>query len=543
VPPSPVMRTDESHRAEPAPLVEVRGASRRYPGVLALDGADLTLHAGEVHALTGENGSGKSTLSKLIGGVEQPDGGQLLIDGVPTVVANPADALRRGIVMISQELTLAPQLSVAENVFLGRLPTRRGRVDWSRVRADAAVELANLGVHVDVDARVADLSVELQQEVEIARAVSSRARLLILDEATSSLSETATERLLQLVREQSRRGTAVLMISHRMPELYSTAHRATVLRDGRVVGTVPLPETSERELVRMMVGRDLHDYYGSRDARVGEVVLRVRDLATPDGQLKPTSFEVRSGEVVGIAGLVGSGKAELALALGGAVPATGDVQVRGEQVRLGDPRRALRAGIGLVPDDRKRAALLPTRSVGQNMSLTWLGSMARFGVVPSGEERRRVREAIARYGVKTSSPAKLITQLSGGNQQKAILGRTFALGCPVYVLSEPTRGVDVGSKSQIYALLQELTEQGAAVVVVSSELPELLGLADRVLVCFRGEIVGEVSGSELDEETLNALAVSGHRHEPELTAATTGPPPAAPATTPAPTDHRAENHA
>ena len=534
---STVTSADESGRDEPAPLVEVRGASKRYPGVLALDCADLKLRAGEVHALTGENGSGKSTLAKLIGGVEQPDGGELLVDGNPTVISNPSDALRRGIVMISQELTLAPQLTVAENVFLGRLPTRRGRVDWARTRADAAVELANLGVHVDVDARVGDLSVELQQEVEIARAVSSRARLLILDEATSSLSETATERLLELVREQSRRGVAVLMISHRMPEIYSTAHRATVLRDGRVVGAAPLPQTPERELVRMMVGRDLHEYYGSRNAQVGEVVLEVRNLATPDGQLQPTSFEVRRGEVVGIAGLVGSGKAELAMALGGAVAATGDVRVAGQPVRLGDPRRSMRAGIGLVPDDRKRAALLPTRSLAQNMSLTWLGSMARFGIVPSGEERRRVRDAIARYGVKTSSPGKLITQLSGGNQQKAILGRTFALGCPVYVLSEPTRGVDVGSKSQIYSLLQELTEQGAAVVVVSSELPELLGLADRVLVCFRGAVAGEVTGDDLDEETLNALAVSGHRHEPHF------PRPAETTAGSAPTTHRAEDHA
>ncbi|MFI0445533.1 sugar ABC transporter ATP-binding protein [Actinomadura sp. 6N118] len=496
----------------PAPVVEVRGVSRHYPGVLALDDASLVLRPGEIHALTGENGSGKSTLAKIIGGVEQPDGGVILVDGHQTPIPDPAAALRLGIVMISQELTLAGQLSVAENVFLGRLPRSRGVVDWARVRREARAQLRSLGVHVDVDARVRDLSVELQQEVEIARAVSSRARLLILDEATSSLSETATERLLQLVRDRARDGVSVLMISHRMPELYSSAGSATVLRDGRVVGTIPLPQTPERELVQMMVGRELHDYYGSRDASPGEIVLEVRDLAAADGALTPTSFDVRGGEVLGIAGLVGSGKAQIGLALGGAIPATGTVRVNGRTVPLGDPRRALEAGIGLVPDDRKRSALLPTRDVAENMSLTWLRSLSRFGVVPSREEKRRVRDAMATYGVKASSPGQRITQLSGGNQQKVVLGRVFALGCPVYVLSEPTRGVDVGAKSQIYALLQELTEQGAAVVIVSSELPELIGLADRVIVCFQGSVRGEVGSAALTEQTLNDIAVSGHVH-------------------------------
>ncbi|WP_199757603.1 sugar ABC transporter ATP-binding protein [Micromonospora sp. Llam0] len=496
-------------------MVEVRGVSKRYPGVLALDDVSLTVRPGEVLALTGENGSGKSTLSKIIGGVEQPDGGTVLVDGQPMVIANPATALRLGIVMISQELTLAPHLTVAENVFLGRLPRRGGIVDWPTVHARAREELDALSVHVDVGARVGDLSVELQQEVEIARAISARARLLILDEATSSLSESATARLLELVREQALRGVAVLMISHRMPELYAAAGAAAVLRDGRMVGRVPLPETPESRLVHMMVGRELNDYYGSRTATPGEVVLEVRDLASVDGSLAPTSFQVRSGEIVGIAGLVGSGKAEIAMALGGAIAATGQVRVNGERVVLGDPRRSLRAGIGLVPDDRKRAALLPTRSVAHNMTLTWLPTLSRFGVVRSRAERRRVRAAIDEYGVRTSSPAKLVTQLSGGNQQKVVLGRIFALGCAVYVLSEPTRGVDVGSKSQIYALLQRLAESGAALVIVSSELPELIGLADRVLVCFQGRVHGEVDGDDLTEQALNAIAVSGHLHGDE----------------------------
>ncbi|MDV7352102.1 ATP-binding cassette domain-containing protein [Rhodococcus oxybenzonivorans] len=304
----------------------------------------------------------------------------------------------------------------------------------------------------------------------------------------------------------------MILISHRMPELYSAAHKATVLRDGRTVGTVPLPETPERKLVQMMVGRELTDYYGRRDVTPGDIVLQVRDLASADGRLKATSFDVRSGEVLGIAGLVGSGKAELGLALGGAIPAAGDVTVNGQALRLGDPRRSSSAGIGFVPDDRKRSALLPTRSVAENMSFPWLRTLTRAGIVPVGEEMRRVRSALSEYGVKTSSSSKRITLLSGGNQQKVILGRTFALGCPVYILSEPTRGVDVGSKTQIYALLQRLVERGAAVIVISSELPEILGLADRVLVYFRGAVHGEVSGEALTETVLNDIAISGHVH-------------------------------
>ena len=499
------------------PFVEVRGVSKRYPGVLALDDASLAIHPGEVLSLTGENGSGKSTLAKIIGGVEQPDRGTIVIDGVERKIANPVAARSLSIVMISQELTLAPQLSVAENVLMGRLPrTSRRTVDWREMRRRARKELDALGINIGVDVRVGDLSIELQQWVEVVRAVSAKARLLILDEATSSLSEPAADRLLELVREQSEGGTAVILISHRMPELYSTANKATVLRDGRTVGTVPLPETPERKLVQMMVGRELTDYYGRRDVTPGDIVLQVRDLASADGRLKATSFDVRSGEVLGIAGLVGSGKAELGLALGGAIPAAGDVTVNGQALRLGDPRRSSSAGIGFVPDDRKRSALLPTRSVAENMSFPWLRTLTRAGIVPVGEEMRRVQSALSEYGVKTSSSSKRITLLSGGNQQKVILGRTFALGFPVYILSEPTRGVDVGSKTQIYALLQRLVGRGAAVIVISSELPEILGLADRVLVYFRGAVHGEVSGEALTETVLNDIAISGHVHSEQV---------------------------
>ena len=498
------------------PLVEVVGAVRRYPGVVALRGVDMTIHAGEVLSLTGENGSGKSTLAKIIGGVEQPDEGRILVDGRETVIADPSAARDLGIVMISQELTLAASLTVAENIMMGRLPCRGGRVDWSSARRQAREVLDQLDVHISVDTPVRELSVELQQEVEIARAISSQARLLILDEATSSLSEAATDRLLELVRLQAERGVAVLMISHRMPELYSTAQRATVLRDGTLVGSVPLPSTPESQLVRMMVGRDLGDYYGSREVTIGETVLEVDGLVSADGEMSPTSFTVSAGEVLGVAGLVGSGKAQLAMSLGGAIPASGTVRVRGKDVTLGDPRRVIAAGIGYVPDDRRKSALLPVRSVSDNFSVSWLRRMGRGGIIRTSVERRRVKDAIERYGVKTSSPSKRITLLSGGNQQKVILGRTFALGCDVYVLSEPTRGVDVGSKSAIYAMLHELAASGAAVIVVSSELPELIGLSDRIIVFFRGAVCGELAGDDISEQTIGDLAVSGRVHTNEV---------------------------
>ncbi|MCW3016900.1 MAG: transporter related protein [Solirubrobacterales bacterium] len=496
------------------PMLRLTGIVKRFPGVVALDRVDLEIRAGVVHALTGENGSGKSTLARIASGALGPDAGRIEVDGVERRIATPKEALDLGIVTISQELTLAPTLTVAENVFLGRLPRTRFRtVDWPRLLADTTEILDSLGVRVDPRRPVSELSVELQQEIEIARAVSSRSRLLILDEATSSLSEAATSRLLEVVEQERAKGVAVLMISHRMPELYRAASIASVLRDGHLVADVPLPQTPETELVRLMVGRELGDYYRKRAIDPGETVLEVRDLASLDGQLLPTSLSVRRGEIVGVAGLVGSGKAELGLALGGAIPSVGTAQVLGRDVDLSQPRTALAGGIGFVPDDRKRAALLPTRSVAENFSVAWTNQLTRAGIVDTRTERQRVREAIERYGVVTASASSRITTLSGGNQQKVVLGRVFARDLDVLVLSEPTRGIDVGAKSEIYRLMQEFAAQGAGIVIISSELPELLGIADRILVFFRGQVRGEFTTGGLEEEEVAHVAVSGTRLE------------------------------
>ena len=491
-------------------IVRLEGISKSFPGVRALVGVGLTVRAGEVHALTGENGSGKSTLSKVIAGLIQPDEGQILVDGKPCRIESPSQALQMGFVMISQELTLAPTLTVAENIFLGRLPrTRLGLIDWPQLEKDAIAALDRLGVHVSPRAIVSDLSVELRQEIEIARALSSNARLLILDEATSSLSEAATERLLNLVRQERDAGMAILMITHRMPEIYAVASIATVLRDGRLVATAPLPDTRESELVRLMVGREITDFYGKREIPAGETVIEIQDLHTPQGLLRPTSLTVKRGEIVGIAGLVGSGKSEFGMVLGGAIDGAGTVKVGGRIVPLGDPGKTIAAGIGYVPDDRKASALLLVRSVLENFSLAWMDRLCSGGVLNTRRERSEVADAIRKYRVATSSPASSIVTLSGGNQQKVILGRTFVRKPDVLVLSEPTRGIDVGAKSEIYRMLQDAAEAGAAVIVISSELPELLGICDRIAVFFEGTMQAEFDRSEATEQAIAHVAVAG----------------------------------
>jgi ribose transport system ATP-binding protein len=492
----------------------MRGIRKDFPGVRALDDVDLEVRASEIHALAGENGSGKSTLAKILYGALTPDTGTVEIDGEPVTFANPRQAIRHGVIAISQELTLAPTLTVAENILMGRLP-RRGRfVDWREANRCALEALAELGVAVDPNRRVGALSVELQQEVEVARAVSAHPRVLVLDEATSSLSEAATERLLHRLEQLRARGVAILFISHRLRELYQCASRATVLRDGRLVGTAPLPETPERRLVGMMVGREITDLFNKRTIAPGRPALVVEGLSTEDGAVREASLEVREGEIVGLAGLVGCGKTELGLAIAGAVPSTGDVRVLGEDVRLRSPRDAIRSQIGFVPEDRKRSAILPTRSVGKNLSLAWMKKLTRLGLINLAEERRLGQSTVRRFSVRTPSLATQIVNLSGGNQQKIVLGRWFALAPRVVVLAEPTRGIDVGAKSEVYGFIQEMAAEGAAILMVSSELPELLGLADRILVMFRGHIAAEFDPQTTDEEQIAHVALGGETAAP-----------------------------
>jgi ABC-type sugar transport system ATPase subunit len=490
-------------------LLAARGIVKRFPGVVALDGVDFEVFAGRVHALVGENGSGKSTLAKILSGQERPDAGVIEVDGTP--VANltaSGRALELGIAAVSQELTLAPTLSIAENVLMGRLP-RRGRrtISWRDVRAQARLALDELGIEVDERRRVGDLSTELQQEVEVARAIATRPRVLFLDEATSSLSEPAARRLLAKVEQLRQEGVAIVFISHRLAEVFACARAATVLRDGAVVSTETLADVDEDDLIRRMVGREISDLFPAGRRALGRPALEVRDLSTHDRSVVSASFDVRAGEVVGVAGLVGCGKSELALALAGATPATGEVSVDGERVDIGTPRRALSAGVRFVPEDRKRAALFPTLSVRRNLAAGWLSERGRLGVVRRRAERQRAAAAARDYGIRVNSLEAPVTQLSGGNQQKIVFARGAARGGRVFVLAEPTRGVDVGAKAQLYKIIGELAGSGAAVLVVSSELPELLGLCDRILVMYRGEIRAQFDGPDATEERIAQAAL------------------------------------
>jgi ABC-type sugar transport system ATPase subunit len=488
-------------------VMRVSGVTKRFPGVVALDDVGFDIEAGEVHCLAGENGSGKSTLAKIMYGAQRPDQGRLEVEGEEVVFRSPADALKHGIVPISQELTLGTTLTVAENVMMGRLPRRRGRIQWGAMRKRARAALDDLGVDVSVDARVSDLSVELQQEVEIARALSASPKLLILDEATSALAEHAVTQLLQHVITLRDRGVGVMLISHRMRELFTVGDRVTVLRDGRYVDTLPLPETPEGTIIRSMVGRDLTDLFGGREVEPGPVGLEVRGVSVPSGVVRDVSFSVRQGEILGVGGVVGCGKTEVAMAIGGALRHTGEIGFAGEPLDVRSPRHAIDSGVRLVTEDRKLSGLLPTRSATENLTLPDISRVTRFGVIQTREETRRATKIFGRLRVRGALDGP-ISLLSGGNQQKVILGRCFGAEPRVVVLCEPTRGVDVGAKREVYGLVHELAEAGAAVLMISSEMPELLGMSDRIVVLNSGRLVAEMSAAEATEEAVIEAALA-----------------------------------
>jgi ABC-type sugar transport system ATPase subunit len=501
-----------------APLVGMRGIIKRFPGVTALDGVDFDLRPGEVHGLVGENGSGKSTLVKCLYGFLEPDEGTIEINGVPVRIESAHKAQQLGIVAITQEGTLAPTLTVAENILMGRLAHGRFGINWRMVRRQAREALDQTGAQIDESAIVRDLSVELQQEVEIARAVYTRSKVIVLDEATSSLSEVATARLMETIERLRSQGVAIIYISHRLREVFQCCSRATVLRDGKLVGTVDIAGVSESDLVTKMVGRAMEDLYGKRRIPKGNVILSVRNLSTENGHVKDASLDLHEGEILGIAGLVGSGKVELGMAIFGAMPSTGDVVADGHKVKPGDPRAGMAAGIGFVPDDRKEGALLLTRSIRPNLSLPWMrfGTFTNHGVLNVRREKAMARDSCRSFAVRAPSPEFPVVQLSGGNQQKVVLARWFALSPKVVILAEPTRGIDVGAKSEIYGFMQDMAEKGAGIIMISSEMPELLGVADRILVMYQGRLCGEFDPREAGEEEIAHVACIGEMRTSEM---------------------------
>jgi ribose transport system ATP-binding protein len=490
-----------------SPVLEMRGIDKRFPGVHALRGVDLTVAPGEILGLVGENGAGKSTLVKILAGAYARDAGSVTVGGEPVASADPSEMLRRGVAVIYQEPSLAPHLSTAENIFMGRLPTNRcGMVDWPRLAADTEALAERLGLELAPRAPVGRLSVARRQMVEIARALSREARLIVLDEPSAVLGDAELAGLFQAMRRLAGRGVAFVYISHRLDEVFRIADRVTVMKDGRVVGTEPTSELTADRLVRLMVGREVAAGLEGPPRAPRAVALAVRGL-TRAGVLGGVDLTVRAGEILGIAGLAGAGRTEVLRAIHGADPVdAGQVEVFGRPVRIRSPRDAIALGIGLLTEDRKADGFMLRQSVAFNTTITRLAAVTRRGVVSRRRERRVVAEHIRRLAVRTPGPDAPVRNLSGGNQQKVILAKWLHTRCRILLVDEPTRGVDVGAKREIWQLLADLAASGVAIVMVSSELPEILAVSDRVLVMREGRVTAELSRAEASEETIMAHA-------------------------------------
>ncbi len=497
------------------PLLRMEQISKGFPGVQALDQVSLEVHAGECLALMGENGAGKSTLMKVLSGVHPPDSGAILLDGQPVTIHGPHHAQQLGISIIYQEFNLFPNLSVEENIYIGREPTRLGAVDRAQLRADTLRLLGRLGVDLNPKAIVRNLSVAQQQMVEIAKALSLNARIVIMDEPTSALTQTEVEKLLQIIRSLKASGLGVVFISHRLEEVMAIADRITVLRDGHNAGLLPAAEATPDRIVQMMVGRAITDLFHKEAGAIsGEPVLEVRGLsrhsAASDASaidLHDISLAVHAGEIVGLAGLVGSGRTELARAIFGADRVDqGQILINGRPVQIQSPRDAIRFGLGLVPEDRKQQALVLQLTVRENISLAALDSLTRGGFVDRDRERSMARTFIDALHIRTPSMEQKVINLSGGNQQKVVLSKWLALKPQVLIVDEPTRGVDVGAKAEVHSLLNDLAHQGIGILMISSELPEILGMSDRVLVMHEGQIAGELSRADATQERIMMLA-------------------------------------
>lgn len=497
--------------ASNAPVLEMRAIVKTYPGVRALDGVDFQVMPGEVHALVGENGAGKSTLMKILAGADSKDSGQVVVNGADVQIDTPQEAMRLGISIIYQEFNLVPYVNAAENIFLGREPTSAipGVIDFGRMYADAQRVVDELGVPLDVRAPTNTLSVAQQQMVEIAKSTSRNSRIIAMDEPSATLTEHELENLFALIRKLKADGVSIIYISHRLDEVFQIADRVTVLRDGRLVGTKPVSQTDRDDIIRMMVGRELQDSIPKVTAQPGEVALSVRGLNRA-GTLNDINFEVRRGEILGIAGLVGAGRTEVARAVFGADPVdSGDIWLDGRRVEVRSPRDAIRLGIGLVTEDRKALGLVLGMAVRENVSLANLGTLSRLGFVLRRKEREAANRFVEELMIKTPSVEQAVGNLSGGNQQKVVLAKWMFTQSKVLIFDEPTRGIDVGAKTEIYQLMNNLAANGVAIVMISSELPEVLGMSDRILVMHEGSIVGELSREEATQERIMHLATGG----------------------------------
>lgn len=494
-------------------VLQVEGITKTFPGVRALDTVSFDIRPGEVHALVGENGAGKSTLMKVLAGLYKPDGGKIVYQGAPTQIAGPLSARQKGILLIHQELSLSPELSVAENIYLGAWPTNRfGVLKKRELRRNASAALEALGCGFGPDVRVGTLSVAMQQMVEIARAEAFRANVVIFDEPTASLTDTEKDQLFHTIRGLRSRGVGIVYISHKMDEIFDITDRITVLRDGQVQGTVDTADTSLNQITRMMIGRTLDAYFVKANPVFGAEVLRVEGLGK-QGLFDDVSFTVREGEVLGLYGLVGAGRSEVVETVFGVRRAdAGKLFWKGRQIVLPTPRQSIDMGMALVPESRKEQGLVLMMGGRENTSLPHLGLFSDLSVMNRTRELATFEKYSSTLSIKTTGPDQAVSQLSGGNQQKFVLAKWLCADPKLIILDEPTRGIDVGSKSAIHELIAELAEQGLAVIVISSEMPEVLGVSHRVLTMSEGAIVAEFKGEAMTEEKL-IEAVSRHRDE------------------------------
>ncbi|MCE2490373.1 MAG: sugar ABC transporter ATP-binding protein [Anaerolineae bacterium] len=492
------------------PLLRLEHVDKSFPGVRALVDVKFDVRPGEVHALLGENGAGKSTLIKIISGVYKADAGKVFVEGQRVEFDNPREAQASGIATIYQELLLYPELSVAENIYMGHAPRKRfGLIDWPGMRRQAIEILSSLDIHdIDVTRNVGTLTVGNRQRVEIAKALSQNARLLIMDEPTAALTEADVQRLFSLVRLLRERGVAIIYISHRLDEVFMLADRVTVLRDGQYVGTRGVEETREDDLISMMVGRTIDDLFPKLDTTVGDIVLELRNLSRRP-LTNNVNLTLRAGEIVGLAGLVGSGRSELAQTVFGFTPAdSGEILLDGGQVQIRHPGHAMNLGIAYVPEDRGTQGLIRQMTVRENVSLAILKTLAKGSIVNRHAERALAQRSIAQLNIRAYSTEQIVNKLSGGNQQKVVVSKWLASKPRVLIMDEPTRGIDVGAKAEIHRLMSELAQQGMAILMISSELPEVLGMSDRILVMRQGQLVAEFDRDEATQENVATAMMS-----------------------------------
>ena len=489
-------------------LLEMRDINKSFPGVQALSKAQLTLKAGEVHCLLGENGAGKSTLMKILSGAQPADSGEILLEGRPIQIHSPHHAQQLGISMIYQEFNLSPYLSVAENIFLGREPKRPGTpfIHWAKLYADAKDILQRIRVDMDVRQPVNELSVAQQQMVEIAKALSVNAKLIVMDEPSATLTDHELQALFDLIRDLQSQGIGIIYISHRLEEIFEIGHRCTIMRDGEHVGSEDVANLRREDIIRMMVGRELKEEFPKETFERGRERLRVEGLCR-DKVIKDVSFSLHEGEIVGITGLVGAGRTEVARAIFGADTLdSGTVKLDGQPLRVRSPREAIQKGIGLLTEDRKSQGLVLGMSIRENTTLANLGEIAWGPFLNRGQEREVSRKYVEELQVKTPGIEQYAQNLSGGNQQKVVLAKWLFTESKVLIFDEPTRGIDVGAKVEIYKLMNALVKQGVVVLMISSELPEILGMCDRILVMHEGQLKGELARAEATQEKIMHMA-------------------------------------